>query len=355
MWTARVAQITRAAGKSNPSEVARPKRDRTRDLKGTRPYYTYGGIGVKRLFQGGGSTTRLIVVAAVTALVVGATGAVASQLITGKDIQNGSIAAKELKKKLRKKIGQSGTAGAPGQQGETGLTGPAGPAGEDATYQGPHWGQIDRNTLGSPTVALRPGPFVGSAQAPPFGDGSLGLTLSDGPDAGTVDAEQATFGNEVDFVGDSFLDVDQVGFQVYTTGENNGRGNPNMPSIKFEVDPNVAASGSNYSTLQFMPSNTASNAWSGYIDGTTAPASAAGNGWFMSGGAGTATGCVLATPCTFTQLQTALDDGGDPPSILTVAVGKGRDYSWAGAVDGLRINGTVYDFEPFGVNEVPAS
>ena len=71
----------------------------------------------------------------------------------------------------------------------------------------------------------------------------------------------------------------------------------------------------------------------------------------MSGDAGTATGCVLATPCTFTELQTALGDGGDPPRILTVAVGKGRDFAWSGAVDGLRINGTIYDFEPFGTVE----
>lgn len=25
---------------------------------------------------------------------------------------------------------------------------------------------------------------------------------------------------------------------------------------------------------------------------------------------------------------------------------KGRDYMWTGAVDGLRINNSVYDFEP---------
>lgn len=33
---------------------------------------------------------------------------------------------------------------------------------------------------------------------------------------------------------------------------------------------------------------------------------------------------------------------------------KGRDYAWQGAVDGLRINGSVFDFEPFGVEEAAA-
>jgi hypothetical protein len=44
-----------------------------------------------------------------------------------------------------------------------------------------------------------------------------------------------------------------------------------------------------------------------------------------------------------------LDDGGDPATILSAAVTKGRDYAWQGAVDGLRINGTVFDFEENGV------
>jgi hypothetical protein len=90
---------------------------------------------VNRLTEKVGGTTRTIVVAVICALVVGATGAVAADLITGKDIKNNSIAAKDLKKKLRKKIGRSGTAGAPGQtgpQGTQGPQGPAGPAGADA-------------------------------------------------------------------------------------------------------------------------------------------------------------------------------------------------------------------------------
>ncbi|MFJ4006891.1 hypothetical protein ACIPWL_26045 [Streptomyces sp. NPDC090023] len=37
------------------------------------------------------------------------------------------------------------------------------------------------------------------------------------------------------------------------------------------------------------------------------------------------------------------------PASATAAVGKGRDHLWAGAVDGLRVDRNVYDFEADGV------
>ncbi len=49
--------------------------------------------------------------------------------------------------------------------------------------------------------------------------------------------------------------------------------------------------------------------------------------------------------------MTALNDGGDTPTVLTVAITKGRDNMWIGAVDGLRLNTKVYDFERDGVKE----
>ncbi|WP_327393906.1 hypothetical protein [Streptomyces phaeochromogenes] len=76
-----------------------------------------------------------------------------------------------------------------------------------------------------------------------------------------------------------------------------------------------------------------------YLDATTTGT------WYLSGNAGTVTGCKLAAQCTFQQLKTALNDGGPAPTISTTAVGKGRDYMWIGAVDGLRINRTMYNFE----------
>jgi hypothetical protein len=46
-----------------------------------------------------------------------------------------------------------------------------------------------------------------------------------------------------------------------------------------------------------------------------------------------------------------LDDGGPAATIISAGVSKGRDYEFHGAVDGLRINGTVFDFEETGVVE----
>ena len=48
------------------------------------------------------------------------------------------------------------------------------------------------------------------------------------------------------------------------------------------------------------------------------------------------------------------NDGGDGAVIYSVAVSYGRNEVWNGAVDGLRINDTIYDFEEYGVIERPA-
>ncbi len=90
---------------------------------------------MNRIWSGVKKGGQPLVVALVVALVAGTTGAVAGSLITGKDIQNGSVKAKDLSKKVRSKLNQAGsdgTAGAPGAQGpqgEAGQTGPAGTAG----------------------------------------------------------------------------------------------------------------------------------------------------------------------------------------------------------------------------------
>ncbi len=133
---------------------------------------------------------------------------------------------------------------------------------------------------------------------------------------------------------------------MYTTGENYGRGTNNMPSITFEIDPNLETSTSNFSSMVFAPDNSAAGTW------TTIDATDDANGavWGLTGAAGPASGCdINGARCTWSQLQTALDDGGDAPTIFTVGVTKGRDFAFSGAVDALIINANTYDFEPFGV------
>lgn len=233
--------------------------------------------------------------------------------------------------------------------------GPSGAGGDNDGDRGSrdHWGVITRNTIGSPVAALRNGPFgsfgvTGPEARPPYGRGSLGIEVADNATTLTPPSEKVDFGNEVDFYGKPVSGLTRVGFHVFQTGENVTYGGPtNMPNIRFEVDPNLAAQpATSYSTLVWAPAaSPVTNRWSPFLDAT------ATGTWYLTGAAGTATGCALATPCTFAGVKAALDaDGGEPATIYTAAVGKGRDFTWIGAVDGLRINDTVYDFEADGVS-----
>jgi hypothetical protein len=228
--------------------------------------------------------------------------------------------------------GPAGPAGAQGPKGDTGATGPAGPV-----LSSGNWGIVNRNTIGSPGAQLRSGPAV-----PPLGKGSVNFTVKDG-------TEKATYGNEIDqFAGGLVDNLTNVGFRVYTTGENwtAGGATANMPSITFEIDPNMGDRTTNFSSMVFTPTeNSPANQWSPYIDATSSGL------WGLTGGQfPTSDKCSInGSRCTFAELKDFLDDGGEQARILTVSVTKGRDYSWQGAIDGLRINDTVLDFEETGV------
>ena len=142
-------------------------------------------------------------------------------------------------------------------------------------------------------------------------------------------------------------DLTAVGFHVFTTGENNGRAPANMPSITFEIDPNMEGRTTNYSSLVFMPRQLDRQPVERLHrrdadrpvgpDGRTVPDHRQCN--------------LNGSRCTFAEVMAFLNDGGDAATIMTAAVTKGRDYEWSGAVDGLRINDTVFDFEETGVFE----
>jgi hypothetical protein len=202
-----------------------------------------------------------------------------------------------------------------------------------------NWGVINRNTIGSPVAELRSGPTFGPEQ-PPFGSGSLNLTVGSS-------SEKVAYGNEVDFLSQDFR-LSAVGFQVFNTAENLAlKGNP-MPSIAIEINPNMDGF-PGFSTAVYVPP-VSGPGWSSYIDATTTGL------WGLTGSAFAGTLCDLNGPrCTWTQLQTFLDDGGAPAQIFSVAITKGRDQEWHGAVDGLRINDTVYNFEENGVIAQPAA
>jgi hypothetical protein len=184
-----------------------------------------------------------------------------------------------------------------------------------------NWGIVNRNVIGAADAQLRTGPAPA-----PFGIGSLNLSVATGDD-------KVAYGNEVDYRGQSLASVRQFGFSVYQTGENAAINPENLPSVGVEIDPNgdplVAP---NFSTLVSVPTAAPVNQWSSQI----------GTRYFLTGAAGTASGCNQTTYCTLAEVQAALPHA----SMLTVQITKGRDFAWHGAVDGLVINDTTIDFEP---------
>ena len=142
--------------------------------------------------------------------------------IQNKDIKKGTIALDRLTPATQKAIKRAATPGATGATGAAGANGATGADGRPGTTvqaspglvpTSGNWGVINRNTEGSPAAYLRSGPLT-----PPVGKGSLNLTVKDG-------TEKVAFGNEVDtLAGGEFAKINRVGFNVYTTGENNAKG-----------------------------------------------------------------------------------------------------------------------------------
>jgi hypothetical protein len=149
----------------------------------------------------------------------------------------------------------------------------------------------------------------------------------------------------VDFQGMQFSSITALGYWAFTTGENIAAGGSsvNLPSVELEINPNLNATPTSFSTAVFLPDAGSNNPGWNNIDAITS------GQWFLTGAAGTATGCNQTTTCTWSALQAALNDGGNTATIYTVEISKGRDFAYSGAVDGLRINSDIYDFEPFGV------
>jgi hypothetical protein len=253
--------------------------------------------------------------AAVIALVGAGAGYSAGQ-ITSKDIKDETIKIKDIKPSTVNKL-----------KGQTGPAGPAGPSGT-ATYAGPNWSIVDRNVEENGDSFLRSGPAT-----PPKGVGSLGMRTGSGG------VDKAAFGNQVDFLNTTLASLSTLKYSVYTTGENNSNGVDNGPSLSIELDTSGPGAPVNFTTLVFVPTAMASNAWT-QLDATTAQR------WFLTGAAGTSSGCNQTTYCTLAQVKAALPNA----SLLTVQITKGRDVEFSGAVDALVINSKTYDFEPFGVS-----
>ncbi|MCY9785057.1 hypothetical protein KIK06_14310 [Nocardiopsis sp. EMB25] len=210
------------------------------------------------------------------------------------------------------------------------------------------WGVIGRNTLGSPNAVFRDGPFgrtdggPAATQPPPFGRGSLGIIVADG-------TEKIDFGNETDFAGLRLADIRKLNYWIFV-GMDSLSG-VSLPGALLEVnpglDPNVTFSSLVYlpesSNSPSAPATPSNNVWQKYR------ADADGSAWFATGATGPAIGCTGSSPCSFAELKEKLPDA---EITFSLAISKGRDNAFVGAVDGLRINEQLYDFEPFGVRRL---
>ena len=155
----------------------------------------------------------------------------------------------------------------------------------------------------------------------------------------------------MDFAGDPVSGLNQVGFSYFVTGEDLGRYAGNTPNITLEINPSVA--GKDYTSMIYVPANPAPTQQAWVADDADANPGGTSGWWFSNGSVSSATGCTQASFCSLAQAQAALvaqNDGGPAAAIGSVAVAKGKDYQYQGAVDALRINDEVFDFEPFGVN-----
>jgi hypothetical protein len=235
-------------------------------------------------------------------------------------------------------------------------------AAQDAltAYSGANWGVMDRNVINNGDAYLRAGPSHVPAIppfVPPRGVGSLGIRTGGRDNArGGPSDDKAAFGNEVDFAGMLVSDLTAVSFFVYTTAENVESAVDNLPSISIEIDPNLATgpnAGDDFATMVYSPGFIVPLTWrrADAVNDT-------GRHWGLSSLDPTTPCHIDFARCTFEELIAFLtaDDATDsePAVIGSVAISKGRDYAFSGAVDALRINDTIYDFEPNGVFPTPA-
>ncbi|MFF3445067.1 hypothetical protein [Streptosporangium sp. NPDC002721] len=229
-----------------------------------------------------------------------------------------------------------------GLQGETGLQGPPG-----ATICcTDRWGVIGRESDGGPSAVYRIGPYErdpasssSATEPPPYGVGSLGIIVGDSPD-------RITFGNETDFAELSISDLTILRYWAFAG--TNSPAEVSVPGLSIEIDPNVGSA--NYATLIYLPdSSTAPSAPGSQLPNTWQQydASAAGSQWYATGVTGSLINCTLASPCSFDELKAAL-----PDAVITLSLGFSMDTAFIGAIDGLQVNNTVYDFGPLGTRKL---
>jgi hypothetical protein len=251
-------------------------------------------------------------------------------------------------------LGETGPRGATGPQGPRGETGPQGPKGDPgdrASLSRLPWGVVGRNTIGSPAAYFRVGPWgrtsgYAATVPPPLGDGSLGIHV-EGVNGTGSSAEKLSFGDETTFADLPIRSISTLSYWVYTAED--VFTNHSLPTLSVEANPD--ANGAGYTTLVYLP------------DGSTAPSApsprtvnawqkydplAAGNKWHSTADLDpNTTLCQISNPSQFSDL--VAQTGPNARVSFSLAITKGRDNEFTGAVDAVTVNGATYDFEPEGV------
>ncbi|GAB5589227.1 hypothetical protein Unana1_04127 [Umbelopsis nana] len=237
--------------------------------------------------------------------------------------------------------------------------------GEDAHGHGKlnsRWQINLRNTIGSRGISLANGPAVVvldgnyfTVSAPPFGNGSINLLAGPPPQKEIPPdlQEKAGFRNEVDYYAQLFQTISKVGFYVFNARKDSHapRVPSNPPTIEFEVWFHLPNEQTPVYTLIVWqpPSSVPVNQWSDFIDATKVGT------WWLTNDDVIKSGCGPKpdSQCSFGELKKKTNSTDWQAYIESVGISKGPiAYDWQGAVDGLRINDKIMDFEAEGVYEI---
>jgi hypothetical protein len=226
--------------------------------------------------------------------------------------------------------GTNGAAGSNGSNGANGSTGATGAPGTPAPTSLPNWKQIARNTEGNGTAILQPN----------------GLNISTG-----TSTDKVEFGDDVDFAGQALPDT--VSASVFITGEDLATYSLNAPNVTMEINPGTLAAPQNgatgsgtfgYSSLNSVitPATTLTPNAINVLGGE--------DRFYLTGGAGTASGCNQTTYCAMAQVKAAF-----PAAKISLSAGlnKGKDYAFHGYATSLSIGGTTVYFHHSVVSATP--
>jgi hypothetical protein len=179
------------------------------------------------------------------------------------------------------------------------------------------------------------GAMVSGPENPPLGQGSANLIVD------------STGGEILAKAGYQGLRLDEITNLEYSTYRTAG-GDALAIALQFNIDADVTdANNAFQGRLVYEPYYTHTvltgewQTWSPMDD------AGAGNWWFSNGALAAASGCSIATPCTWSEVLAAFPNAGIHNTLGAVILKAGGGWvgGFDGNVDALTINDDTYDFE----------